>query len=176
MFSNLRLNSQFYILHKEATPYIEVGQVSNVTAPMPQVGQIGQPVFYTVDVLVKVGEQTINFQKLPANADYADFAGNGKMFVSCTKEGLNDEVKAMKQRSVDILASVDYHQGVITTCDSMLRQLNPEVAEKEAQQAELLQLKSQLADMSQNLTALMEANKQLMSQLKDKASSKASKD
>lgn len=58
-FSQLRLNSPIYILHKDATPYVECGQVTNVSAPMPQLGNLpnmGQPLQYTVDVTVRVGE------------------------------------------------------------------------------------------------------------------------
>nr|DAI58792.1 MAG TPA: hypothetical protein [Crassvirales sp.] len=36
MFQNLRANSQLYILHKEATPYIEVGQVVSISQPQPK--------------------------------------------------------------------------------------------------------------------------------------------
>ena len=166
MFSNLRTNAQIYILHKDATPYIEVGQVMNVTAPLPQLTQVGQPLAYTVDITVKVGEQTLNYQRLPANAEIADFAGNGNVFVSCTREGINAEVQAMRQRSFDIVSSVEYHQGVIAVCDKIIQQLNPEIAERATQQAEITLLKTQMKDMSQNISLLMEQNRELIEQLK----------
>lgn len=146
-FSQLRLNSPIYILHKDATPYVECGQVTNVTAPMPQVGMvpnIGQQLNYTVDITVKVGDNTNVYQKLPANGEVADFQNNGNVFISCTREGINAEVQAMRQRSADVLASVDYHQGVIVVCDKILQQINPEVAEKAQQQAEIASLKNQI--------------------------------
>ena len=36
MFSNLRTNSQLYILHRDTTPYIEIGQVVSVSQPRPR--------------------------------------------------------------------------------------------------------------------------------------------
>lgn len=33
-FQNLRVNSEFFILHKDNTPYIEVGSVSGVSTPV----------------------------------------------------------------------------------------------------------------------------------------------
>lgn len=36
MFSNLRTNSQIYILHRDATPYVEIGQVVSVSQPRPR--------------------------------------------------------------------------------------------------------------------------------------------
>lgn len=149
-FSQLRLNSPIYILHKDATPYVECGQVTNVTAPMPNIGTIpnlGQPMVYTVDVTVKVGENVSLYQKLPANGDVADFASNGNLFISCTREGINAEIQAMRQRSADVLASVDYHQGVISVCDKILQTINPEVAEKAQQQAEIASLKQQITSL-----------------------------
>lgn len=170
-FSQLRLNSPIYILHKDATPYIEVGQITNVTAPMPVLGtlpQIGQPLSYTVDISVRIGDQTSLYQKLPANSEVADFASNGNVFLSCTRDGINAEIQSMRQRSADVIASVEYHQGVIGVCDKMLQQLNPEAAEKIAQQEEINLLKSQMADMTKNIGELLKQNKELMLQISER--------
>lgn len=43
-FQNLRVNSEFFILHKDGTPYIEVGSVSGVSNPVPEFMQ--QPLPY----------------------------------------------------------------------------------------------------------------------------------
>ena len=121
-----------------------------MTAPMPQVGmlpQIGQSMNYTVDVTVKVGDQTSMYQKLPAGGDIADFANNGSIFLACSREGVNTEVQAMRQRSADIIASVDYHKGVMEVCDRILQQINPEVAEKAMQQQEIKSLKEQISNL-----------------------------
>lgn len=168
LFSQLRLNSPIYILHKDATPYVECGQVTNVTAPAPMLGtipNIGQPLQYTVDVTVKVGENVSLYQRLPANGEVADFQSNGNVFLSCTREGINAEVQAMRQRSADVIASVEYHQGVISVCDKILQTINPEVAEKAQQQAEIASLKTQI-------NSLMGLIEELRS---ERASSKESK-
>lgn len=174
LFSQLRQNSPLYILHKDSTPYIEVGQVTNVTAPMPIIGtytQIGQPMSYSVDVSARVGEQNVLYQKMPANCEVADFAANGNVFISCTRDGINTEIQAMRQRSADVLSSVEYHKGMINVCDKMIQQLNPEEAEKVAQQEEINNLKNQMADMSRNITELLRQNKELIAQIGEKASS-----
>lgn len=66
-FQNLRVNSEFFILHKDNTPYIEVGSVSGVSTPVAEFMQqplpYGQPPRMVVDVTIKVGEQTVTFQK-----------------------------------------------------------------------------------------------------------------
>lgn len=173
-FSQLRQNSQIFILHKDSTPYVEIGQVTNVTAPMPMLNsyqQIGQPLSYSVDVSVRVGDQSYLYQKLPANSEFADFACNGNVFLSCTKEGVNTEIQALRQRSVDVISSVEFHQGMIGIYDKMLQQLNPEAAEKVAQQEEINRLKSQVSDLSKNISDLLKQNKELMLQISGKTSS-----
>lgn len=63
-FQNLRVNSQFYILHKDGTPYVEVGAIAGVSNPVPDGTQpvmFGQPMKMVVDITVKVGEQTVTF-------------------------------------------------------------------------------------------------------------------
>lgn len=64
----------------------------------------------------------------------------------------------MKQRSLDIINSVSYHQGIIAGCDEMLSVLNPELAQKHRQEQEIADMKKQMAD-------LMEMNRQLMAKL-----------
>lgn len=74
MFSNLRTNSQLYILHKDATPYVEIGQVVSVSQPQPryQVNNFMSPQELVVDIVVSVNGNNITLQKLPANLDVAD--------------------------------------------------------------------------------------------------------
>ena len=151
MFSNLRANNQVYVLHKDGTPYLEVGNVISVSAPMPAIGQFGQPMSYTVDVTIKAGDQTVTYSKLPSNAEIADWGGNGNLVVAANRDAMNSELQAMKQRSVEVLASVDYHKGVIDVVDKILQQVNPEYAEKVALQAELTSLKAELMQLRSEL-------------------------
>ena len=170
MFQNLRVNSQLYILHKEDTPYVENGLVVSVSAPkpkyptMPPMGQF-PPVEMVVDIVVNIGGQNTKLQGLPAGADIADFGNNGNIVVSCSREAMNNEVAMMKQKSCDILNSVDYHKNVMTACDKMLNLLNPEFAAKQQHEAEISGLKRQVSEMSKSVSELMAMNKKLMEQL-----------
>lgn len=164
MFQNLRANSQIFILHKEAKPYIEVASVTGVSMPKPKyplsaspLGQIPQ-VEMVVDLNVNINGQSTTFQGLPAGAEIADFGQNGNMVVSCSREAMNSEIASMKQRSQEIINSVPYHHGVIAGCDEMLNSLNPEYAEKQKHDREIAELKEQMS-------SLMEMNRQLMQRL-----------
>lgn len=167
MFGQLRINNPLFVLNRQGTPCLEVGTVVSVTAPMPQLSSIGQPTMYTVDVTARVNDQNVTYQKLPANMDVADFAGNGNIVVTCSRESMNSELQAMRQRSVDVVKSVDYHNGMIQAIDKIIQDLNPEEAEKLALQKEVTDLKGQMLQMSQSVNALLEQNKQLMEQIKN---------
>ena len=166
MFGQLRINNPLFVLTKQGSPSLEIGTVVSVTAPMPQLSSIGQTTMYTVDVTARINDQNITYQKLPANMDVADFAGNGNVVVACSRESMNSELQAMRQRSVDVVKSVDYHNGMIQAIDKIIQDLNPEEAEKLALQKEVTDLKGQMLQMSQSVNALLEQNRQLMEQIK----------
>lgn len=175
MFGQLRINNPLFVLNKQGSPSLEVGTVVSVTAPMPQLSSIGQPTMYTVDVTARINDQNVTYQKLPANMDVADFAGNGNVVVACSRESMNSELQAMRQRSVDVVKSVDYHNGMIQAIDKIIQDLNPEEAEKLALQKEVTDLKGQMLQMSQSVNALLEQNKQLMEQIKNERNIQKSK-
>lgn len=155
-FSNLRANNNIYILHKDKTPYLEIGNVISVSAPMPIIGAYGQSINMSVDVLVRVGEQNINYSKLPSNADVADWGGNGNLVIAATRDAMNGELNSMKQKSNEVLNSVEYHKGVLEVVDRILQQINPEYAQNAQQQAEINTLKAELSTMSEKFDMLLE--------------------
>lgn len=118
-----------------------------------------------VDVVVNIGGQNTNLQGLPAGADIADFGQNGNIVVSCSRDAMNGELSTLRQKSVDILNSVEYHKGMIESCDKMLNALNPEFAAKQQQEQEIDMMKQQIATMTQNMNTLMQMNQKLMEQL-----------
>lgn len=171
MFQTLVPNQQIYILHKIGTPRLETGIVQNVTPPKMEQGQFGQMPNYTVNVTVLVNGQTYPYT-LPANGVIGTLRENGGMVVSMSREAMSNEVKNLRQQSVDVLNSAEYHQNVINACDEIWASLNPEVKEKELQKNEINQLKEQMAAMASNMAQLVEMNKQLMAQNAEKQAKK----
>ena len=170
MFQNLRANNQLFILHKDENPLVDIGSVVSVSAakpkyPMPTpIGQIPQ-MEMVVDVVVCVNGQNTTFQNLPAGADIADFGQNGNIVISCSREAMNSEVSAIRQKSLDELNRRNYHENVIAGCDKILTVLNPEFAEKQRQEQGIATLKGQMSEMSRSMADLMAMNKKLMEQL-----------
>ena len=162
MFSNLRVNSQLYILHKD-TIAIEVGNVVSVSAPIPKfpVTNFMNPQEYIVDIVVSINDSNVTFSKLPANLDIADQGAAGNIIIATSKEATNAEIQGLKQKSQSIINSIEYHQQVIEKCDALLQELNPEFAEQKQQKEEINTLKTQMSEM-------MSSIKELMTQLKSK--------
>jgi cell shape-determining protein MreC len=62
---------------------------------------------------------------------------------------MNSELISMKQRSLDIINSVELHQGIISGCDEILQTLNPEIAEKQKQEQENKQLREEINSLKE---------------------------
>lgn len=142
-FQNLRNSNQLFILHKDSVPTLELGKVTNVSIPVPKYGNTG---IYNqemiVDVAADINGVSTNFQKLPAMGEIADFGNN--MVVSCSREAMNSEIISMKQRSQDIVNSIEEHQNIIKGCDEILKILNPEILEKQKQEEENKALREEI--------------------------------
>jgi hypothetical protein len=119
-----------------------------------------------VDLVVKTNDQTYNYNNLPAQLDVADSVSNGEsIIISDSRDGISSEIVNLKQKSVDIANSRDYHLSLVDKYDKILMDIHPELAEKQEQKQEIDGLKSQMAEMSRSIAALMESNKALIAKL-----------
>ena len=107
-----------------------------------------------VDIVIKINNQEITYQKLPANSDIADF-GNTGIVLSASKEAINSEIISLKTKSEDIINSVDYHKNIINDCDKLLSELNPDFAERQKQQDEIKMLKEQISSVAESVSTLI---------------------
>ena len=146
-FQNLRNNHQVYILHKSAIPTLEIGKITSMTVPVPKYGNTSMYNDLVLDITVDIDGKSTNFQKLPANSEIADF-GNS-LVVATSKEAMSNEVSSMKQRSTDILNSIEQHQSIISGCDEILQILNPEIAEKQRQEQENKALREEINSLKE---------------------------
>lgn len=155
MFSAIRANSLFYILDKGGEkPTLKIGQVISVSNPTPKYNtqfnatQFG--VETTVDIEVKYGDENISFKQLPSNLSIVNFGGNG-VVVSESREAMMAEVESMLRSSQQTLDNMCYHQNVVSECDSILRQLNPQFAKEKAQEEKISALEGQVGEISTTL-------------------------
>lgn len=147
-FQNLRNNNQLFILHKNQTPILEIGKITNVSLPIPKYGN--QNIYnqeMVIDLSVLIDGSTTNFQKIPANSDIADFGNN--IVISCNKEAMNSEILSMKQKSQDILNSIELHKNIIAGCNTIMEQLNPEIIEQKKREEENKALREEINSLKE---------------------------
>ena len=161
MFQGLRQNSLFYILEKGDNLNLKVGQVVNVSNPQPKYNQFQTTMPYNpqqemvVDVKVKVGDETIDFKQIPANLAIAN-SENNSVVVSESKEAMSAEVEAMLRASNNILESIPYHQKVISNCDIILRELNPQFAKEKEQEEKIGALEERMGNIDDKLNKMFD--------------------
>lgn len=160
MFQSVRPNSPIYVLHKGDNPRLETGYVINQPIPKPKYQMphtFGQPQEMIVDLVIKLNDNTVNMNAIPAQLDIADSYSNGEnLVISDSREAMNSEILSLKQKSIDILNSANYHKSLIASYEKLLSDFNPEMAEKQAQQQEISELRAQMNEMSKNMALLIE--------------------
>jgi hypothetical protein len=160
MFQSVRPNSPIYVFHKGDNPRLETGYVVNQPIPKPKYQiphTFGQPQELVVDLVIKVNDATYNMTAIPAQLDIADSYSNGEsLVISDSRDAMNSEVISLKQKSIDVINSKPYHENLVTIYDKILSDFNPEMAEKQAQQQEIVELKNQMNEMSRNMALLIE--------------------
>jgi len=160
MFQSVRPNSQVFIFHKGNTTSLDVGYVTNQPMPKPKYSipqTFGQPQEMVVDLIVKVGETTLNLNGIPANLDIADTYSNGEsIVVSTSREAMSSEVISTKQKSIDAVNSYSFNKDRIAKCDEILGMLNPEFAEKQVQKEEMNDLKAKVTTLSDKVDKLVD--------------------
>ena len=170
MFQSVRPNSQIFVFHKGENPRLDIGYVTNqpvLRAKYPVPTTFGQTKDAVVDLVVKVGSQNFNYNNIPATLDIADLYCDGEnIVISDNREAMNAEILSLKQKSEDVINSVDYHKKFVLLCDNVLSELNPELAEKQAQRKEIDELKTQMLDISKVLMELKDSNRLFIEQLK----------
>lgn len=170
MFQGLRQNGLFYILEKGDEIKLRVGQVVSVSNPQPKYGQFGAPNFgsqpeMTVDVRVKVDEETMEFKQLNATASIAN---SGNVVVSDSKDAMSAEVEGLLRTSKAIIDSVPYHEKMLVACDSVLRDLNPSFKKEKEQEEKIGALEEKMVGIEGTLSDMMSMLSNALGQSKSK--------
>lgn len=159
MFQSLRQNAQIYVFHKDDNPYIELGYVTGVSAPRPKFNMpttFGTQQEMVVDLSANINGQNVTYKNIPATADIADsFLDTKTVVVATSRDAMNAEISNLKQKSVDVINSVERHKQLVSSYDKIILELNPEYAEKQKQHDEINELKSQISELSNLVKTLM---------------------
>lgn len=158
MFQGLRQGGLFYVLEKGEDLNLKIGHVVSVSNPQPKYNQFNGGQAYgnqpemVVDVRVKIGEESVDFKQLNANMNIAN---SGNLVVSDSKDAMSAEVEGLLRNSKQIIESVPYHEKVILSCDSMLRELNPQFAKEKEQEEKIGMLEEKMGNIEGTLNDMM---------------------
>ena len=159
MFQGLRTGGLFYVLEKGDELKLKIGHVVSVSNPQPKYNQMSTIPSYSnqpemvVDVKVKVGEENVDFKQLNANMNIAN---SGNVVVSDSKEAMSAEVEGLLRTSRQIIESVPYHEKVISSCDAMLRELNPQFAKEKEQEEKIGMLEERMSNIDDKLNKMFD--------------------
>ena len=170
MFQAVRQGNLFYILEKGDELKLKIGQVVSASNPQPKYGQFNTPAFgsqpeMTVDVRVKVDDETMDFKQLSANASIAN---SGNVVVSDSKDAMSAEVEGLLRTSKAILESVPYHEKMLVACDNVLRDLNPSFKKEKEQEEKIGALEEKMVGIEGTLNDMMSMLSSALGQSKSK--------
>ena len=150
MFSALHQGSPIYILDKTSSPIYKIGEVIGVT----------QPKYYgvnqnTVDLKIKVEDSVQEFNNLPS-INSTNTYNNGKVIISETKQGIQNEVETILTNSKNILNNIDTYKQNVEECENILKQINPQFAKDKERDDRLQNLESRFDGVESKLDKIFE--------------------
>ena len=149
MFSALSQGSSIYLLDKTSSPKFIVGEVVGVTQPTYSFNQA------TVDLKVKVDDSIQEFNNLPSINNIVTY-NNGKVIISETKQGIQNEVETILTNSRNILNNIDTYKQNVEDCENILKQINPQFAKDKERDDRLQNLESRFDGVESKLDKIFE--------------------
>ena len=125
MFSALSQGSPIYILDKTSSPKYNIGEIVGVSYPKTNPYNLGPQ--NTVDIKVKIEGEIQEFSSIPSINSIVSY-NNGKIVISETKQGIQNEVESILSNSKQILNNIDNYKKNVEDCEEILKQLNPQFA------------------------------------------------
>lgn len=152
MFQGLQQGATLYIFYRNE-PRVESARVIAANTHVPQYNPTQPQSFFNgmvTDITLSVGNETIPFAGLPANASVANFPDKG-IFLSEDKSLLINEVTTMQENSKRIIDSYDTHKSLYDKYTALLNGLVPE----KAQESQIVSLKNEIEELKGMLAAAL---------------------
>lgn len=147
MFSALTQGSSIYLLDKTSIPEFKIGEIVGVS--LPKYG------LNTVDLKVKIDDVVQEFNNLPSINSISTY-NNGKIIISETKQGIQNEVESILQNRKNILDNIEKYKQEVTECESILKQVNPQFAKDKEREERLSNLEDRFGNVESKLDKIFE--------------------
>ena len=157
MLSGLRQGTPVFVLYKNE-PRFAVGKVAQISNQYPPQFNFQQPLNpgnmnMMVDLSIEVDGKTESYTRIPINSSIAEFPDKG-VIISETKDGIVNEINVIRNASQIAIDQVEAHKRIISSCDKLLLDLNPQLKHEQEQAGRIASLEERLAGMSEQLAAL----------------------
>ncbi len=104
----------------------------------------------TVDLKVKIDGNIQEFNSVPSINSVVSYNG-GKIIISETKQGIQNEIESILQNSRQVLSNIDFYKQNITDCEAILKQINPQFAIDKERDERLTSLESRFDGVESKL-------------------------
>lgn len=148
MFSALSQGSSVYLLDKTSSPQYKVGEVIGVSYPKMIPYNVNPQ--STIDLKIKVDDNIQEFNSIPSINSIVSY-NNGKIIISESKQGIQNEVESILHNSKQILENIDTYKKNIIDCENILKQLNPQFAIDKERDERLSNLESRFDGVESKL-------------------------
>lgn len=157
MFSALSQGSLIYILDKTKNPVFKIGQVASVTKPENVFSNNYLQGTYNqspIDIKIIIDGKEQTFSNIPCNLSLVTYNG-GKILISETKQGIQQEVESILQNSKQILENIDTYKENINSCEQILKELSPQFAKDKERDDRLDNLENRFTGVEDKLDKII---------------------
>jgi hypothetical protein len=159
MFQNLRENDTVYVIDKSGVPCLKIGQVKNVSRPMPATPtqtaglMMGMTQQYEVTLHAVVDEKEGDFSHLPAMGTVHDY---GNMILAESRESALSEIDKIRIKSQGELDRQEINEQTVIACEEISKTLNPEYAKEKERDAAISSLGGRLDKLESGMDKILE--------------------
>lgn len=163
MFSNLTQGSSVYILSTKDKMKYHVCQVEMLRPSFSYTFNNGA----VVDIAVTIDGQRKEFAGIAANSSVST---SQDYIITDSKEAMISQIENLLQTNKDIVDNIDRHKSIISECEEILKNLNPQFAKEHAFDSALNELSSRVDSMQNEFVDIRSDVKRMLNLLTNKNS------
>lgn len=157
MFQGLRENGTIYILDKtNIVPKLSVGIIEKMSDVYSRYGtptmpMMSQPMDGVIDFTLRIGNDSAELKKIPANQSVCSPEGQPNIIVSDNREAILAEVANIKRQRQEVVDAYEPSVEALTVCEEMELILNPQLAKEQQRDEEINNLKDKIGGIEESI-------------------------
>ena len=161
LFKDLKTNYPIFILNKQEVSLVQ-GRVVSVSFPRMDINQSINKTEMVVDVSIEVDGKTATYV-IPESLSVT-YANN--LIISPDKQGLLNEVEAMKNNAEQVIASVDRQKEILEKSNALLSELNPVYKDKREADKRFSQIEDSVKEVRESISDIRSMMQGLIKEFK----------